>query len=111
MATLFQSLGNLWSDGVINSLVPIKPIGTTGTSGYEAESLAIPVFPGSRKGGSFFFDLVPSGKIPNARFACRTNAALDSASAPPVYLFVSIWPVALMNEASAKFLKCPSLAR
>ena len=53
----------------MNSLVPVNPIGTTGTSGYDAANLAIPVFPGNKNGGSSRFDLVPSGNIPNALFA------------------------------------------
>ena len=74
---------------------------TTGTSGYDAANLAIPVFPGKRNGGSVFFERVPSGNIPNALFACSTTAALDKASAPPVSLFVSICPVALMKVLRA----------
>ena len=77
MPTRFHKRGNLCLEGVMNSLVPVNPMGTTGTSGYDAANLAIPDLPGSRNGGSVRFDLVPSGKIPSARFACNTTAALD----------------------------------
>ena len=90
MPTLRHKRGNLCFDGVMKSLVPVNPIGTTGTSGYAAANLAIPVLPGSRKGALSRFDLVPSGNIPSARFACKTTAALDSTSPPPASLLVSI---------------------
>ncbi|CAI8164079.1 MAG: Uncharacterised protein [Methanobacteriota archaeon] len=97
--------------GFIISLVPFIAIGTTGTSGYDADSLAIPVLPGNKKGGSSFFERVPSGKIPKALFFSKTSTARDNASVPPVSRLVSIIPVTFINVRRNIFLKCASFAR
>ena len=59
--------------------LPIKAIGITTAFGYDAESLAIPVFPGNKNGFSVRLERVPSGKIPSALLDDKTSAAAESA--------------------------------